>query len=486
MEVDDLKRVLCRVVNNPRQGEWRVFSLRKLFNPAKVTKRHVKTLPMLEPAYLKPRRPRTQPMYMMPPEHKTVKNWPMRVLTGARHLIRQFERDQMSRNVDRAYNRFSLLRNLPDGEMFLSNSEGLISIDHPAVYVEVKNNEGRRGVSKLQDYAVYKNAEYQKKHAGAAKGKSITQVVDEIVRTHPVIVTPDAYQPEFRSGLVMPRSYQYSSWHGSLVWSHTNINNSDPLVHLTKPVSVIRDTIYTGKITLPGVVINSFKCNVNIERYITSSQHYELVWCRLRPDISPFYLKLVQGMRNRIKGIGRKILRFPYEAKFGKFVPRDVKKLTLQKRRYIAHCSRLVFKLMRQFTLKGHNARTWLRGKIGDEKYRILRRNLRVMRRRQFKHMKMASNARLSSKLRKKGLKRQFKRNKRRRSEKYLYHISKKNKKSVFRKPRHSRLRSLRRSRRCCRANSMKAQNVLDKRYHRKIMRKMRIIARPGSRVHPK
>jgi len=480
MNDTNMKMVLFKPAVKNQKQRLVTYSLSKLFSEPKAAKSTKGLRSWSTPFVPNFRRPLPviQPLYEMDPSRMSERTMYARLLTGARHLIRQVQRDTHTRNVNRAWNQFSVLRQLPDSGTYLMDdtTEDLVHVTAPTALLVSKGKP--RHFRQTSDFKglFTRDSEMVKTPAGYEL-LFIPKAVSEV--RPPVNF---AFSPLGPRGFVSYGVGNYAQWHGDVGFE------PDQTTQVVTPATYHSGEVFSGQMKLPGVTLPSRKFFYSFWKVPTRIDGLHICHFKLSPKLSDYYLKIVASLRNRIKKIGRKIDRFPYcSVGVGsrmKIVPVDTRARYRKKRQFIARCSRLAFAIMRRFDLQGHNWRTWLREKIGVEKYRLLRRSLRIMRRRQIKSLDKKFNICRAAELRRKGIRKKLKRLQRHSSNKYQFHVSKAAKrKIVYRVPRRRRKIEVKSW------NSKSKIVKAGKTSLRKLMRTTdstpnMIISRPGIRVH--
>lgn len=275
------------------------------------------------------------------------------VVTGARHILRQEERHKFDfKHINRAWNRFNLLRNLPDTQEI--------------AYQEA----GRQGKLIMQPGQVL----FTGKTLPESTFIPIQAVPEHLRKLHRNI-----RKKGLRKHLIIPAPGAYE--------------------HFPYKVEVV--PIWIG----PQFGLPSLKGTLKEEYFHTLPHGPNYVVRRTwkGPPFSDYYRSLVNRMRRFRSKLLEKVV----------YTAVDSQK-KLKKRRFIAKCTRKAIRAMQLFTLAGHLLRSKLLSILGEAKYRMLRRITRIMRRRQTKFIAWRDNLRHHARLKRNGERRSRKRKRKR------------------------------------------------------------------------
>lgn len=359
------------------------------------------------------------------------------LLVGARHAVRQLQRDKFDvRRVDRAWNRFAKLRDLPDF------SHGWY-LDH----------DGKR-----DDYTNFPLTIISKKYKAEGKVKKPKlvklneQLSIERLSNLPgkLLMRPDHFPAEPPRALISfytPRTPSYDPFE-----SHKEIETLINTFH--RPYKVHKMKIRSKEL-FPTFPLNKhwwIKGNLEIRYYrVFGAKKWtwlEYFWSG--PPLSKYYVEMVARARKVRTSRLSKVLSSTSSIKKAK------------KRKYMARCLRLCFGIMQLFTKRGHDLRHWLLLKIGERKYQILRRACRIFRRRQIRYNQKRANICKHARLARKGRKRRIRRLTRGKSggNRML--------KKVFRKPRCGRRVDVSIGRRMYRCDEKVGRKLVDSKLQRR------------------
>lgn len=333
------------------------------------------------------------------PRQKTSDDIKGDLLVGARHAIRQLARDKFDiKRVDRAWNRFAKLRELPD------NTHGWL-LDHDG---------------KLDDYTDFPLTITESKYEPSGVKRKVlkrlefTRMIERLPPRTKLLLRPDQLKQQPRLDLV-------PQFLGIDISEEKKALHDFNLAYST-PYKVERKKIRSKEL-FPTFPLNKhwwIKGDLKVEYYRVVG-HKRWTWRHYHwtgPPLSKYYLEMVDRARKVRSDRQRKVLDSVLKEKKAK------------KRKYIARCLRLCFRIMQLFTKRGHDLRHWLLLKLGESKYRMLRRACRIFRRRQIRYFTTRSNVIRHARLARKGRERKLRRKRRRESGNYAP------KRSVFRKPR--------------------------------------------------
>lgn len=273
------------------------------------------------------------------------------VLVGARHILRQLDRHKFDKKlINSAWNRFQLLRNLPDTQeiSYTTPQTGKLVLQPGQVLFTGKT------LPRGQFLPLHMQREhFRKLHRHSRKG----------FKGHIIIPSPGTWEDH--------------------------------------PYKVDKQPIWIG----PQFNLPSFKGTLKEEYFHTLPYSDNPIIRRTwsGPPFSNYY----RGLVARMLRYRQKLLTTLSTAAV------DTEK-KLRKRKYIAKCTRKAIRAMQLFTLAGHNMRAKLLEKIGEAKYRNLRRATRIMRRRQTRFLARLTNLRHHKALKEAGFKRKRKRAKKR------------------------------------------------------------------------
>lgn len=331
----------------PRVRSWKVYYLGKLFEDVGIKhSKPVRARHSVHPgAFVTGKSGRVK--------RKHVKPVPLsdfgEVLTGVRHIIRQSERLKFDKKViNRAWNRFSLLRNLPDSKeiVFESKKGGKLLMSEGDVLTT--------GKSLPKDHYIHLQAlpQHLKRLHRNVRREGITG--------HIVIPSPNAYE--------------------------------------RNPYKVNVQPIWIG----PQFGLRSFKGQLKEEYFHTlpysAGNVVRRTWTG--PPLTPYFIGLVNRMRRYRSKVLTDVMSHTIK---------DTTK-ALKKRKFIARCTRKAIRVMQLFTLHGHNMRAKLLAKIGPDKYKLIRRLTRIMRRRQTKFLARRENLKFHRKMKVAGIRRRKRR----------------------------------------------------------------------------